>query len=190
MAYTTAANVAARMGISTLSAEQTTYFNDVVSGAVDTIINTRTGTVFGNTAISDVYVSGEDSQFLTIPTMYDISAVAEVDDLDQETGISVDEYVTYPRNETSKYALRKLSGEWNEGFDNYKITGKLGYASVPDDIELVATELAAAGIDQMTGAIESEKVGDWSATYAKMEQGLSSDSKAILSNYRRLSRSL
>lgn len=187
--YTTIQNIQARTG-NTLSAGESTYFTNVLSAAIDDYINRETGTTFGSVDALDVYVSGDDSAFLSIPTMYDITAVSHVDDNDVETGISVDEYKTYPRDETSKYAIRRLSGEWEEGFDNYKVTGKLGYQEVPDEIVMVATELASNGIGTINQSVKSEKVGDWSATYAEFDKTLSNDSRAILSSYRRLSRSM
>jgi hypothetical protein len=187
--YTTAENIAARLG-EALTAEQETYFNDVLSPSIDTYINRYTNTQFGSTDEVDVYVNGEDSSMLVIPTMYGIENLYVVSD-DGETLVDSDTYVVYPQgSEQSKYALRNKGGTWSEGFENYKVHGKLGFAEIPDDIVEVATQMAVSGITANVGNYKSEKVGDWAVTYSDTQESLSPDSLSVLASYRRLSRSI
>lgn len=188
MAYTTTGNIAARLGAS-LTTEQSEYFTNVLSGSIDAYINQQTQTMFGSQDETEVYVSGSDSNMLIIPTMFAITALHRIDGADEEA-VPVDDYMTFPRGDVNKYAIRTLNGTWSEGFENYKVTGKLGYASVPDDIVAVATELAVNGIDANVNNYKSERVGDWSVTYGEMERSLSPDSVGVLASYRRLSRSI
>lgn len=190
MAYTTQANLEAKLNGTSLTSAQVTYFDEVLSGAVDAYIDSQTGTTFGSTATAQVYVGGDDSMFLTIPTMHDITAVSKVEDDGTETAIAVDEYSTYPRGEANKYALRRTSGDWEDGIENYKISGKLGFVEIPDDIVMVATELALNALNESDNNVESEKVGDWSVKYAVSENSISAESKSVLSSYRRLSRGM
>lgn len=184
--YTTTANIAAKLKRS-LTAEESTYFTSVLDPGIDAFINRQTETTFGSGDSTDVYVSGDGSSTLIIPTMHDISAVVKINEDDTEEPVSVDDYRTYPRSSSDKRALNRVSdGVWDEGIDNYKITGELGYSAVPGDITLVATELAASSI--MENNIKSERVGDWAVTYSDMQRTLSSSSQAILDSYHRLTR--
>lgn len=188
MAYTTQANVEAKVG--TLSAEQITYLNTVLIPAIDAYINKETGTVFGSTESVEIYVSGNDSEMLNIPTMHDITEVSIVDGSTETTVPSVD-YVAYPRSADDKYAIQSLSESWEEGFDNYKITGELGLKTVPADIKMIATEMAVNSLSMANNQnVKSESVGDWSVTYRENQQIISVESKSVLANYRRISRSI
>lgn len=189
MAYTTTANIESKLGAA-LTTEQVAYFTNVLSGGIDAYINQKTQTMFASVDTTNVYVSGDGSSVLVIPTMNTITAVVRISGADDESVITTSDYVTYPRGEDDKYALRSKSGFWSEGFENYKITGKLGYKKIPEDIIYVATELAVNGLNANTNNYKSEKVGDWSVTYADADKFLSSESLGILASYRRLSRSM
>jgi hypothetical protein len=187
--YTTEANIAARLGTS-LTDDQASYFNDVLSDSIDAYINRVTGTAFSSTDSVDVYVDGTDSNMLIIPTMHDITSVSVVENDGTETAIPVDEYRTYPQGETDKYAIRNLNGTWTEGIENYKVTGSVGFTDVPADLVEVATEMAVNSLNANVNNYQSEKVGDWSVTYSGAQNSLSSDSVSTLNSYRRLSRSI
>lgn len=187
--YTTQANIEARLG-STLTAEQVSYFNDVLDGAIDSFITFQTGVSFGATAEVDVYVDGSDSNMMIIPTMHDIIAVSRVTDSGDEEVIPVNEYRVYPQGSPITYGIRKLNGEWEEGFENYIITGKLGYALVPADIIELATQMAVSSLNAPIGNYKSEKVGDWAVTYGDSQSGITEQMNTTFANYRRLSRSI
>lgn len=189
MAYVTEANIAAKLGRA-LTTEETTYFTGVVSPAVTAYIDLMTETSFGADAESEVYVSGTGTATLIIPTMHAITSVAHVTDDDVEEAVPVDDYRTTPRGSVNKFALRHITGEWEEGTENYKVSGKLGYAEVPADITAVATELALNSITANVSNLKSEKTGDYTATFNPGQVPLSADSTAILNRYIRLSRSM
>lgn len=189
MAYTTQENIEDKLEAA-LSQDQADYFTNVLSPAIDAFINQQTETQFGSDTAANVYVNGECSSILVIPTMHTITDLVKVEDDGTETTISTDDYVTYPQGEADKYAIRSRTGTWDEGFENYKVSGKLGYTAIPADITLVATELAVNALNENVGNYKSERVGDWAVTYADTAKTLSSDSQQILANYRRLSRSI
>lgn len=190
MAYTTSANIAARLGKS-LTADQSTYFTSVLDAAIDAYINKITGTSFGSTVSVEVYVETDDTQggTLVIPTMHDITSLAKVNNDGTEELIPVDDYYTWPRGVDDKLAIKSVSGDW-ESDATYKITGELGYKNIPADIVEVATELAVNGLSGNVNDYKSEKVGDWSVTYAEGEKQLSSSAMTVLNSYNRLSRSV
>lgn len=185
--YTTRENIEQKQG-SALTEDQASYFENVVSGAVASYIDKHTGTTFGSVDSITVYVSGEGSDMLVIPTMHSITAVNSIDDEDALTLLP--DYMTYPRGAVEKYALRATSGTWDNGFENIAVTGVLGYADIPDDIVQVATELAASALHVDTNQYKSEKVGDWQVVYNDSDNALSDDARQVLARYRRLSRSI
>lgn len=187
--YTTQANVEAKLG-TTLTDDQASYFINVLSPAIDRYIERETGMIYGSTTAVSVYVDGTGTGTLIIPTMNTITAVARVNTDGTEEAISVDDYSTYPRGDTDKYALRHLNGTWEEGIENYKVTGKSGASTVPADIVMVATELAINALNESNTNYKSESVGDWSATYAETNKSISDESRNILLSKRRLSRSI
>lgn len=187
--YVTVGDIAAKLGTS-LTADQEAVINSYLGDSVDAYINQITGTSFGSDEEVEVYVDGSDSNMLVIPTMHTITAVAKVEEDGTETAVSVDDYRTYPQGQGSKIAIRHLNGQWEEGIENYKVSGMLGYEEVPADIRMVAAELIANGLNANVNNYKSEKVGDWSVTYSDIEKGLSPNSIAILDNYKRLSRSM
>lgn len=188
--YTNATNLEGRLG-TTLTSSQSTYYNSTLGVAIDKYIDKYTETTFDSDNIITVYVDGTDTKSLVLPTMHDITAISLVADDGTETALLGTDYVLFPRGSDNKYAVRRLTGKWTIGIENYKITGKLGFKGVPEDITLVATELAANNLlsTNNTG-ISSERVGDWSVTYSNMDKGLSDNSKDILSKYNRLSRNM
>ena len=185
--YTTQENIEQKLGTA-LTSDQAAYFQNVVSGAVASYIDSHTQTTFGSVDEITVYVSGDDTDMVIIPTMHEITAVNSIDDNDDLTLIP--DYMTYPRGSVEKYALRATSGTWYNGFENIAVTGKLGYKNVPDDIAQVATELAVSGLQVSGSSYKSEKVGDWQVVYDSIDNSLTDDARMVLSRYRRLSRSI
>lgn len=186
--YVTEANITSKLGRS-LTADESSYFLSVLSPSIDAYINEATGTSFGSTTVVNVYVEGDDGNYLVIPTMHDITALARVDTDGSEEAIPVDDYRTYPFHADNKLAIKHLNGEWDSDVE-YKITGQMGYKTVPADITAIATELAVNQINSTYNNYKSEKVGDWSVTYADNAQFLSSASIGMLDRYKRLSRGI
>jgi len=60
--------------------------------------------------------------------------------------------------------------EFEEGVQNIRMTYKYGYTAIPKLVELLATLLTAQKyqiyLDQTDGVISSEKIGDYSVSYA------------------------
>lgn len=188
--YTTVANIQNRRGIP-LTDGQIAYFNDVLSPAIDSFINQATGTAFSSPdAPVDVYADGSCSNMLIIPTMHDITSVQSLAGDGTATVVDPTYYVAYPTSSTNKLAIRNRTSVWNEGFENYIVTGKLGYSDVPADIVMVATEMALLTFTKNPDMLKRERVGDWDVIYADAKTELSDDTLAILNTYHRLSRSV
>lgn len=190
MAYVTQAQLESRLGRE-LTSEEADYFDNVLSPAIDAYINDQTSTQFGSTDVVSVYVGGEGTSNLVIPTMYNVTEVAEVQDDGSDTVIPSANYVLYPNGNGADrpiFAVHMRSGSWDQGFSNYKVTGKLGYKLIPADIVGVALEAAFNNFQVNTNGAKSEKVGDWSITYDNVQQGLSGASISTLGSYNRLSR--
>lgn len=189
--YTTQTNIEAKLG-SSLSTSQAAYFADVLDDMIDTFINNETETQFGSQTPTSIYASGECSKMLTIPTMHIITEVKSLNDdgSDDTVLVSGTDYLEYPQAGVDRYALRRLNDVWDEGIENYKITGNYGYNDIPADIVHVATEIAVNILTADTNNYKSERVGDWSVTYNSVAKELSVESQNILANYRRLSRDI
>lgn len=189
MAYTTTSDVQYKLK-ATLTSDQQNYFDNVVDPFVDAYINRFTETQFGSVAATTVYVSGDGGSNLIIPTMHTITQVDKVENDGTTETVASSDYYTYPRGATNVYAIRKINGSWSDGFENYKISGVLGHSGIPNDIVGVATEIAVNMIQENINNYKSEKVGDWSVTYAEVEKDLTPASMKILSSYKRLSRGI
>ena len=102
------------------------------------------------------------------------------------------DYIVHPYNELPTYRLVIIPnaqvGVWPSGKMRIKITAKWGYATdVPEDIRLAATMLVAGVIEKglRGGKIRSETLGDYSVTYADMEESAQyMDVRGILDNYK------
>ncbi len=188
--YTTTAKITDKLGTS-LTTAQSNYFTNVLNAAIDATINRITGTAFGSTTSTSIYVDGSDSSLLIIPTMHDITAVAKLDDnTSTYIALPVADYRTYPQGDLNKYAIRNINGTWSDGLENYKITGKLGFAEIPADIIDIATTMAIDSLGGNANNYKSERVGDWAVTYADTEKTILTEAMSILESYRRLSRSI
>lgn len=180
--YTTTENIKNKLGQS-LTEHQAAYFTDVLSPVIDTYIDNQTNTSFVNGAAT-VYADGEGTSLLIIPTMNTVTAVRN------ESGDTIPstDYTLLPQGSTEKTAIRSKAGIWSEGYENYSIIGKLGHSAVPETITHIATELAVNALTVNNSGLKSEKVGDWSATYADVEKNISPLSLELLKSYDRLSR--
>lgn len=189
MAYTTVAKIQAQLG-TTLTSEQSTYFTDVLSPGVDAYINSVTETQFGSVTTVEAFVSGDGTDLLIIPTMHTITAVNVVNNDGTFELVGATDYTEYPRSQNYVYALRKYTGEWSDGFENYRVSGIYGYSTVPDDITQAATDLAVSALSANQEGYKSEKVGDWSVTYKDTGFSPTGNTIETLHRYRRLSRSI
>jgi len=195
--YTSQEAIEARLGRS-LTAPEVTYLSTLLP-AIDAYINSVTGTTFLPPDPDDdieIYETADCSSTLVIPTMRTITSVAI------SSGF-VDDFVTLDSSEYRKYprsgpilALQK-SGSWGDSDTTVRITGKLGYATVPADIASIAASLAVSDINANINNYKSERVGEWAVTYSNESDsnetgigGISASSLSILNSYQRLSRSI
>jgi len=212
-----------------LTASEITYLNALLP-AIDAYINEQTGTTFlppSPDVDVDVYEQGPDDtnynnhrswpnryynynersggNTLVIPTMRSVTSVATSTGFpDNFVTVPSTEWVIYPRS--GPILALKRSGSWGSPETTIKITGKLGYSTVPSIIGAIAAAMGASAITASSnsaassgGAYKSEKVGDWQVTYSDGDSSSSSSSGVptisasafeTLQGYRRLSRDI
>ena len=168
--------------------------------AVERYINNYTGRKDGFDA-SDVatvkYFDGNGKREIEIDDCVEVTAVEiiEADGGDVEwtlvAGMEAD-YITEPYNNLPIYKLllRPSSqiGAFYSGHKRIKVTAKWGQSSsVPADIEMVATMIVGTIIQkgQQGGIIQSESLGDYSVTFANLDESVNMlGIKKILDTYK------
>jgi len=181
MTYITQPNLEAKLG-RTLTANESSYFTSVLAPSIDAYIDKQTGTTFGGSTPSTIYVDGNDEELVVIPTMHTITEVKQ-----DEVIMAVNTYSLYPRGAVDSLAIRNTA-DWNKGDENISVTGVLGYTVIPADIKLAALELATNSMTEIVNGYKSESVGDWSVSYDNSIKGITPQSLGILEGYARLSR--
>ena len=225
--YTTQQQIEAILQRSLTTAE--VAYLTILLPAIDSYINEQTGTTFLPTSPDndvEVYEQGQDDynnnhswpnryydrnersggSTLIIPTMRTVTAVATSTGFpDNFVTVPTSEWVRYPRS--GPILALKRNGSWGGPETTVRITGKLGYDSVPTIIGAIAAAMGANAITASSnsaassgGAYKSEKVGDWQVTYADGASSSSSSSSGVptisasaletLNGYKRLSRSI
>lgn len=127
-------------------------------------------------------------------TKVEIGSNAYGDSFTEVTNETQNNYFLLPNNYASLRRPINAIGLRNDvfiwGHANHRITAKWGYSAVvPDDIEFVATVLSSGmyyeNLGNNTGAIKSEKIGNYSVSYAD-NKGVSDAEVAqeILSKYK------
>jgi hypothetical protein len=99
------------------------------------------------------------------------------------------EFITYPYNSTPIIKVIMEDDYFPYDYKNITITGKWGWSECPpDDIKLVATELASKMYKgNIKTNITSESIGDYSVNYKNDEENKSLSSvKMILDKYKQL----
>jgi len=179
---------------------------DITSGDVDSYIlatqlyiDNFTGRNFKAEETASIRkYNGNDRQVLSIDDCISITKVEIGNDIWGDTFTEVvnsgdtPEYYLLPTNyiadliPITKIGLRTRS--FIGGNANQRITAKWGYSEdVPADIQFSATVIASgmyyANRGENTGAIKSEKIGEYSVSYA--EQGGFSDAQTALAIFNR-----
>jgi hypothetical protein len=196
--YTTEAKIAAY-----INATIATGASSFAILAAQDFIDNYTGRNFkaDGTASARLF-SGNDRQALAIDDCVDVTKV-EVgsnmwgDSFDEQVNTEgqTPQYYELPANYAAdKVPIRKIglrSRLFIGGNANHRITAKWGYsASVPDDVSLAATVIASGIYNQNrgenTGAIKSEKIGEYQVSYAN-EKGMNDleQAMAILDKYKK-----
>jgi len=167
--------------------------------AAEIYINNYTGrrNGFEEAVASAKYYDGNGKREIDIDECTEITSVEilELDSSDVEFTLTAgagNDYIAYPYNDTPIYRIKLLHtatvGAFFSGKKRIKITAKWGYKStVPKDIELAATILAASAIEPglKGGKIKNESLGDYSVAFEMLEDSpniLSVD--RILDNYK------
>ena len=126
-----------------------------------------------------------------------MSEILEINGTDVEYSLTEgidNDYVVEPYNDNRKYKLtmsvNSSTGFWLGGTKRIKVVANFGYATaVPKDIELATTMLVGSIIDKGlhggTGTISSERLGDYSVSYATIDESAKQlGVKQILDSYK------
>lgn len=149
--------------------------------AAQKYIENYTGRIFkaDEEATARLY-DGNDKDNLVIDdcieiTKVEIGADAWGDNFNEVSASGTSRYYTLPTNNSElNEPIRKIGLRANifvYGHANQRITAKWGsYETVPKDLQFAATVIASGMYNQNrgenTGAIKSEKIGEYSVTYA------------------------
>jgi len=196
--YTTEAKIENYLNVDIVTGKA----NDAILAAQDFIDNYTGRNFKADSAASERLYNGNDRQALIIDDCVEVTKVEVGSNMwgdsfsEQVNTGSVPQYYLLPANYAAdKVPIRKI-GLRNRMFiggnANHRITAKWGYsASVPDDISLAATVIAS-GIyyenrGQNTGAVKSEKIGEYQVSYAN-EKGMNDIEMAMatLDRYKKI----
>lgn len=179
MAYTNEGDIEKYLGvdISGLSA----FITTVIAGVTKWIDN-YTGKSFEADAEETRYFDGDGSREIIIDSFTGTPSEVKILEVDGDVRNTLDEghgndYLAYPLNETEKQRLVLTSNASVGNFPNrirsVQVKAYFRVAtSVPEDITLAATMLAAKIIEKSLkgGPIKSQKVGDLSFTYNNIDE--------------------
>lgn len=169
--------------------------------AAENFINNYTGRKHGfkeSASASVKYFDGNGKREIIIDDFTEIDSlvILELDGDDVEWTLTEgqeDDYIIYPYDDTPKYKLMltisSQVGAWYKGNKRIKVTAKWGYsATVPKDIELVATILVADIIKQGRdgGVPVDETLGDYKTSFERFNNNALklSNIKKILDRYK------
>jgi len=179
MAYTTEGNIEKYLGvdISGLSA----FITTVIAG-VQKWIDNYTGKTFEAAAETTKYYDGDGSSDIIIDSFTGTPSEVSILEVDGDTRDTLEEghgndYLAYPLNETEKQRLvltdNSSAGSFPKRIRSIKVTAYFQVdTSVPADVELCATMLAAKIIEKPLkgGPIKSQKVADLSFTFKEIDE--------------------
>lgn len=194
--YTTEAKIENFLNVSITEGDA----NSFILAAQSYIDNYTQRNFKADSSASSRLFNGNDRQDLMIDDCIEVTKVEvgtnqwgdSFDEMDN-TG-STPEYYLLPANYSERgVPIRKIGLRyryWIWGHANHRITAKWGYSeNVPNDISFAATVIASgmyyANRGENTGAIQSEKIGNYSVSYA--EQAGFSDletAKQVLNSYK------
>ncbi len=180
MAYTTETKVERYLAVdigSNLASEVADWIKSVTLW-----IERYTGKSF-EASSADKYYDGNGTNRILVDSFID-GTITELSILDTDgvventlTEGQSNDFITYPLNNTEKCELVLVSGGTRSTFPNrvrsVKVTADWGFsASVPKDIELVATKLVGEIIREglKGGKLERVTLGDYNATFQKIDE--------------------
>ncbi len=174
--YTTIPTISNYLGIA-IATSLNSYVTDLISAAdsyIDKYTNRPEG--FDNENVEKLYDGNGKTEividhFTGTPTV----VIRELDNDDTEftltKGIDND-FMTFPYNETVKYKLimsvNSQVGNWSKGRQRISVTASFGNSSVPADIKLASTILAAKVLEKNVKGGEGvlrERLGDYSIDF-------------------------
>lgn len=179
MAYTSTTLVQNLIG-RTLTANETAFLAILIP-AIKIWIDKKTSSTFDTAAETSRRYDGTGGRSLDIDPCTDITNVRTVDaEGDEVTDYtSGTDYVAEPYNQTIKRELRLRGRGFPKGVANVEVTAKFSeYGdtnAVPEDIQAIATQMAAAVLQSGTGTadnIKSESLEGHSITYGDVSETL------------------
>ena len=167
-----------------LNVDISASFDTQIAGwiaSVKTWIDKYCGKTF-ESASSVKYYDGNGKRELDFDDCSSVPTEVLILDIDGTTAFTLTEgasndYLVYPLNESTKNQLRLVSGATIGYFPNrdssVKITAPFGFsASVPEDVELIATKLVGEIVKEglKGGKLASISLGDYTANFQKIDE--------------------
>lgn len=156
----------------TLTANETTFLALLIP-AIKLWIDKKLSSTFDQASETSRYFDG-GGRSVDLDPCTDITDVDAVntDQTDSYDYTDQTEYIAEPQNETVKRELVKRNGHWPSGLGSIKVTAKFSEydSAVPEDIQTVATILAAEVLNQgkigsSGGTVSSEELEGHKISY-------------------------
>lgn len=175
MAYTTEGNIE-KYGQVDIGSTHASYVAEVIS-AVQRWIDNYVGYSFEITAATDKYYDSEGGDTILIDPVYGTPTIKILneDGSVDETLVEGqgDDYLLYPLNDSVKTEIRLLNQAFPTGVRRVHVNGTHGQgATVPSDIQLVATKLAFAVLEKgiKGGKLSEVTLGDFTARFQEIDE--------------------
>lgn len=151
-----------------------TNFDDVIDTVVSGVnqaLENYIGTTFTNTTYTDEEYDMVSSSRILVLRHRPVITFTRLQYKNDPSDFEDTDWTSF---DASHYVVDLDTGvitkntEFNKGKRKYLATYSAGYASIPDDITLAATKLAAALVESRKGAgVVSETLGQYSRTFAQ-----------------------
>lgn len=167
MTYTTKAHVADYLKRDLTNAEKT-YLDNVLLGAVDEFIDNYTGSSFSKDDSATARYYDGTGCICEIDPCSDISSVETILPGTTEQvmqTLTLDDYVPYPRNGSTKTWLLKVVGSWPKTGGCVKVTAKWGQTAPPAIVH-AATQLVATYLSSDKN-LKSETIEGYSRVFSE-----------------------
>lgn len=178
MAYTTSTLVSNYLQRA-LTADESALLSLLIP-AIKKWIDLKTGSTFDQASATTRYYDG-GSQSVDIDPATDITEVSLIDNdnVEEQDYTLYTDYVLEPQNENVKREIVKRSGKFPSGLRRIAVTAKFSEydSGIPEDIQMVATRLAAnliqSGTDVNTSNIQSESLEGHTVYYGTSQESIS-----------------
>ncbi len=159
--YTTKEKIEAYLGKSLTQTQS--QIESIIAG-IDQYIDNFTNRTFDKTTATK-YFDGNGRNSILIDDLLSFTRVELADKYADNFQDITDDVIPYPTEAPHFKLIYK--GILTSGYQNVKIVGEWGFNSVPKDIEFVSTVLSAGALTEPSGAVKSERIGNYQVSYGE-----------------------